>query len=114
MRTTLYVISGFHLRGAPSSDPHSRFQMCPPPSQGLLVNFLDRLLGGSDGASLRPMIVRERRSAQSAELRFLPTLTACTGETQVSAVAWLPFVVEVMNSLTPQCAFTDLLKSEDP
>jgi len=85
MRTTLYVTSDLHLGGAPSSDHNAGFQMCPPATQELLVNLLDR-----------------RRA-----------LPPWTGETRVCGVAWLPFVVEVMNSLNPQCAFADLLKRED-
>ena len=53
MRTTLYVISDLHLGGAPGSDAHVGFQICPPTTQALLTRFIDDLPGSSQNSDVR-------------------------------------------------------------
>ncbi|MGZ8464372.1 MAG: metallophosphoesterase [Candidatus Binatia bacterium] len=53
MHTTLYVISDLHLGGAPGSDGHPGFQICPPRTQALLAQFIDRLPRRAANADVR-------------------------------------------------------------
>jgi UDP-2,3-diacylglucosamine pyrophosphatase LpxH len=53
MRTTLYVISDLHLGGAPGHGGRPGFQICPPRTQALLADFIDRLPGCATNADVR-------------------------------------------------------------
>ncbi len=53
MHTTLYIISDLHLGGAPGSDGHPGFQICPPRTQALLAQFIDRLPRRTANADVR-------------------------------------------------------------
>lgn len=47
MRSVVYVISDLHLGGAAASAAGASFQMCPPSTHGLLVDFIESLPKGT-------------------------------------------------------------------
>lgn len=56
MRTVLYVISDLHLGGASEAVGRPSFQICPPRTQRLLAQFIDRLPDRSERADIRLVV----------------------------------------------------------